>query len=166
MTASPPRVVVAGIGNLMRGDDGVGPVVATRLAPALPASVRTLVGLGDPLELIEVWDGAELAIVVDAVVSGAPPGTIHVLDADEPLPSMFRRLSTHLFSVAQVIELGRVMERTADRVVVIGVEAASMDQDQIGLTPQIDAAAREVVSIVTAMVDDHLSHDVGAVGNA
>ena len=166
MTAPKTRVVVAGIGNLMRGDDGVGPVVATRLAPALPPSVKTLVGLGDPLELIEVWDGAELAIVVDAVVSGSPPGTIHVLDADAPLPSMFRRLSTHLFSVAQVIELGRVMERIADRVVVIGIEAASMDQDKVGLTPEIDAAAREVVAIVRAMVEEVLKHDVGAPGNA
>lgn len=152
MTESKPAVVVAGIGNLLRGDDGVGPLIAHRLQDVLPQSVMILVGLDDPLELIELWDGAEMAIVVDAVVSGAPPGTVHVLDDVDDLPAMFHRLSTHLFSVAQVIELGRVMDRTARKIVVIGIEAGSMDPGQVTLSPAVSAAVGEVIQIVRDLV--------------
>ncbi len=156
MSALSPRVVVAGIGNVYRGDDGVGPVIAARLGPMLPSSVLVLEGLDDPIELIDAWEGVELAVVVDAVVSSAKPGTVHQLEISGPLPAMFRRLSTHLFSVAQVIELGAVLERMPDRLVVIGVEAAEVNQGRVGLTAQVEAAADRVVADVWALVAEHL----------
>jgi hydrogenase maturation protease len=151
-----PRVVVAGIGNVYRGDDGVGPAIAARLGPMLPSSVLVLEGLDDPLELIDAWDGAELAVVVDAVVSTARPGTVHQMEISGSLPAMLRRLSTHLFSVAQVIELGTVLERMPDRLVVVGVEAAEVGQGRVGLTPAVESAADQVVAEVRTLVAQHL----------
>ncbi len=156
MTA-PAAIVVAGIGNLYRGDDGVGPVVASRLTPALPSSVRVLEGLDDPSSLIDAWEHAELAIVIDAVVSGSEAGTVHELVVDGPLPAMFRRLSTHLFGVAQVIELGTVLHRMPGRIVVIGVEAADMTRGKPELTPAVAAAVDVVVARVRKLVADHTS---------
>lgn len=152
----PPRIVVAGIGNVYRGDDGVGPAIAARLGPMLPSSVLVLEGLDDPLQLIDAWDSAELAVVVDAVVSTAKPGTVHQMEISGPLPAMLRRLSTHLFSVAQVIELGTVLERMPDRLVVIGVEAAEMGQGCVGLTAAVEAAVEQVVGDVRTLVAGQL----------
>ncbi len=151
MTAA-PRAIVAGIGNLYRGDDGVGPVVAARLAPFLPSSVRILSGLDDPLALIEEWDGVDLVVVVDAVVSGAAAGTVHVIEATEPQPAMLQRLSTHVFSVAQVIDLGVVLRRMPRRLVVIGVEAAEMRKGRLELSPAVAAAVDEVIARVRDLV--------------
>ncbi|HSF87254.1 MAG TPA: hydrogenase maturation protease [Acidimicrobiia bacterium] len=164
MTAGTKTTVVAGIGNVYRGDDGVGPVVAERLASTLPDSVQVIAGLDDPLQLIDAWEHAELAIVIDAVVSDAAPGTVHELEVLGPLPAMFRRLSTHLFSVAQVIELGTVLNRMPGRVVVIGVEAADMTQGRLELTPVVAAAVDVVMARVRKLVADRhnaFRHEVG-----
>ena len=74
MTAAP---VVICLGNDLRGDDGAGLEVARLLRPLLPAHVALLESDGDPAEIVDAWAGAPLAVVVDAVVSGAPPGTVH-----------------------------------------------------------------------------------------
>lgn len=161
MSEAAVTAVVAGIGNGYRGDDGVGPAVATRLGSQLPGTVQVIATVDDPLLLIEVWDGLPLAIVIDAVVSGAPAGTVHELEVGGSLPSMFRRLSTHLFSVAQVIELGTVLHRMPQRLVVVGVEAADMTQGRTELTPAVAAAVDVVVARVRKLLADHEIHHEG-----
>lgn len=161
MSDAPVTAVVAGIGNGLRGDDGVGPAVADRLGTALGVGVRVIAPVDDPLVLIDAWDRLPLAIVIDAVVSGAPAGTVHELEVGGSLPSMFRRLSTHLFSVAQVIELGTVLHRMPRRLVVVGVEAADMTQGRTELTPAVAAAVDVVVARVRKILADHESHHEG-----
>jgi hydrogenase maturation protease len=155
VSAAAASAVVAGIGSLYRGDDSFGLVVASRLASTLPSSVNVLAGLDDPLELIDAWEHVPLAIVIDAVVSDAAVGTIHELEVSGRLPSMFRRLSTHLFSVAQVIELGAVLDRMPDRIVVIGVEAADVTQGRLELTPAVAGAVDVVVARVRKLLADN-----------
>ena len=75
------RVVLAGIGNEMRHDDGIGPVIArraARMSSVRPGAFVTALAspLNEPLDLLDDWDRDDLAIVVDAVRSGAPPGTV------------------------------------------------------------------------------------------
>ena len=164
MTAA--SVVVAGIGNVYRGDDGVGPVAAERLARDVGDGVRVIAGLDDPLMLIDAWEHARLAVVIDAVVSDAAPGTVHELHVEGPLPSMFRRLSTHVFSVAQVIELGTVLDRMPARIVVIGVEAANMTQGRMELTPAVAASVDVVIARVRKLVADEQSHRPEGVSHA
>ena len=67
------RPLVIGVGNAWRRDDGAGPAVAAALGG--PCT-------DDPSRLLDLWAGAEHAIVVDAAASGAPPGTIRRFDAD------------------------------------------------------------------------------------
>jgi hypothetical protein len=62
-----PYIVVAGLGNEYRRDDGAGPVTAARIVAQLPA--EDIGPVVDPLELLGRWDDADLAIVIDAVRS-------------------------------------------------------------------------------------------------
>src|SRR5512145_1789693 len=79
--------VVIGVGNPFRGDDGVGLLVAQCLTEQAPACVRVMKQSRAAFALLEEWDKIDRVIVVDAVVSGAPPGTLHRLDVHEgPLP--------------------------------------------------------------------------------
>ena len=85
--------------------------------------VKVLEETGDGAELLEAWKGADSVFLVDAVQSGAPPGTIHRLDARvEKLPTWFSHSSTHSFGVAEAIELARTMGELPDKLVVYGIE--------------------------------------------
>ncbi|HLI72672.1 MAG TPA: hydrogenase maturation protease [Acidimicrobiales bacterium] len=78
------RIVVAGIGNDVRRDDGAGTAVvrdvAARLGSHVAGTLTCVAPLGEPLDLLGVWDHCELAVVVDATRSGAAPGSIRLLE--------------------------------------------------------------------------------------
>jgi hydrogenase maturation protease len=152
-----PRVVVASVGNPWRGDDGVGPVVterARRLASG-PCPWTDLGALEDPFDLLGRWDGAELAVVVDATRSGAAAGTLSlfVLDPEAAPEGGYQRgaTSTHGLGIADVHRIARAVGCSPGRTVVIGVEGESFEH-RWGLSPAVeeavDDAARAVVEEV------------------
>ncbi len=152
-----PAVVIAGLGSSYRSDDGVGPRVAARAAGGCGAA---LIGpYGDPLDLLGAWDDAELAIVVDATRSGAPPGTLTVVELDvKPVgsrsPAAPGVTSTHGIGLAGVIRLALAVERAPRRVVVVGVEGETFINGE-RLSPAVEAAVEaasaRVVSLVTGV---------------
>jgi hydrogenase maturation protease len=98
--------------------------------------------------LLEEWDKIDRVIVVDAVVSGAPPGTIHRLDVHEgPLPTRWFHASTHAFGVAETLELARALQQLPPRVLVYGIEAGSW-QVGVGLSAELE----QVVPIVVERI--------------
>ena len=129
--------VVIGIGNALRGDDAAGVEVAARLG-----------GLAcdeEPSRLIDAWEGADAAVLVDTVVSGAAPGTIHRFDAsDEPINARVLRSSTHAIGLAETIELARALGRLPKSVVVYGIEGSSFESGA-PLSPDVAAAVAELV---------------------
>ena len=71
-------VVVIGVGNEFRRDDGAGPAVIGQLRDLVPSGVGLVITDGEPTRLIEAWTGAALAVVVDAVRAQPPhPGRVH-----------------------------------------------------------------------------------------
>jgi hydrogenase maturation protease len=116
------RVVAVAVGNVYRSDDGVGLAVAERLRETAP-DLEVVTCEQEPLRLLDAWNGADLALVVDAVSSGSEPGTIHRFDATErPVPAAVFRGSTHALGVGDAIELARTLGRLPSRVLVFGVE--------------------------------------------
>jgi hydrogenase maturation protease len=82
---------------------------------------------------------------VDAVRSGAEPGTVHRIDAThEPLPATLSAASTHTLGVGEAIELARALGRLPARVVVYGIEAESLAAGE-ELTPAVERAVDDVV---------------------
>jgi hydrogenase maturation protease len=143
---------VVGVGNAVRADDAVGLAVARELRGTLPADVDVVEREGEPTSLIDAWDGAEAVWLVDAVSSGAPPGTVHRVDAArEPLPAGFGRTSTHHFGLPEAVELARAMDRLPERLVVYGVEGASFETGD-ALTPDVAAAVAGVADAIRAEV--------------
>lgn len=141
----PAEVIIIGVGNRWRGDDAAGLEVARRLRAAASAGVRVIEREGEPVDLLEEWSGAEQVIVIDAVSSGAVPGTIHRVDARETkLPLERFRGSSHALGVAQAVELGRALGRLPPELVVIGVEARRFTAGE-GLTPDVEHAVSRLV---------------------
>jgi hydrogenase maturation protease len=142
------RTVVIGVGNLMRGDDAAGILVAERLGPRVPDCVEVVSCDEEPSRLMEAWEGAESVLLVDTVSSGAPPGTLHRFDAgDEAVPARTFRSSTHAIGIADTIELARALGRLPRRVRVYGIEAAGFATGA-ELTPAVEAAVAFLVQDV------------------
>jgi hydrogenase maturation protease len=129
---------VIGLGNAVRGDDAAGLIAARRLGG--------LEHEGDPLALLDLWQGAELVVVIDAVSSGADPGTLHRFDAVAgPLPARLRSsTSTHAVGLGEAIELARALGRLPARLVVYGIEGERFATGT-ALTPPVTAAVEAVV---------------------
>jgi hydrogenase maturation protease len=145
------RVVVIGVGNPYRGDDAAGLAVAERLQSLVCEGVLVLPCEQEPTRIIDAWKEARAAVVVDAVQSGADPGTLHRVDASrKPVPASVFRSSTHAFGVGETIELARALGRLPERIVVYGVEGATFAAG-VGLTPQVETA---VAGLVEAVLGD------------
>ena len=118
-------VVLVGVGNELRGDDGVGlelaRLVAARADPRLLA-VREQAG--EALGLIEQLAPFRAAVLVDALRSGAPPGSSLRLDLSAaPMPRELRSsTSTHALSVSDAVELARALQRLPATVILYAVE--------------------------------------------
>jgi hydrogenase maturation protease len=140
-------ILVIGIGNAWRRDDGAGPAVAERLADH--GGLRTLVLPGEGSELIEAWRGQAHVIVVDAMRSGATVGTIRAFDAvSVPLPAgKFPSLS-HRFGLAEAVEMARILDRLPARLDIWGIEAGDVGQGP-GLSLEVETAVAEVVARLT-----------------
>jgi hydrogenase maturation protease len=149
-------VVVIGVGNALRHDDAAGLEVTCRLRARLHAgenAVRTEFAVreheGEPLALIDLWEGAGAVVLVDAIRSGAAPGTIHRVEAShEPIPARLRgSSSTHAVGVGEAIELARALGRLPARVVVYGVEGLYFDAGS-GLSEEVQGAIDSLTDAV------------------
>ncbi len=139
-------VLVLGVGNAWRGDDAAGLEVARRLGQAAPACARIRTHEGDPSGLIAAWREQQHVIVVDAVGSGAAPGTVHRLDPlREPLRSQMFSASTHHLGVAEAVELARALDRLPARLELYGIEAAGFDAGA-PLTEAVERAVGQVAA--------------------
>jgi hydrogenase maturation protease len=121
----------------------------------LPDWVRLVEHEGEPTALIDEWDGADLAIVVDAIWGRGRPGALRLFDATESsLPSHFTGSSTHAFDVSQAIELARALGRLPERLVVIGIEGRSFEA---GATrrPEVTSAIGKAARLVLEQIGSH-----------
>ena len=140
--------VVIGVGNPFRGDDAAGREVARRVRERVPGELEVVVCELEPTRLIDAWDGADTAIVADAVASGNEPGTVHRFDAtSEALPSREFRSSTHALGIGETIELARAIGKLPSRIVVIGIEGESF-----GSGTELSEAALEGVERAVDLV--------------
>lgn len=156
MTADDGRagegVVVIGLGNAYRGDDGVGITAAAALDERAMPNVVVRTGIADPMGLVEAWTGARLVVLIDAAIVNRPtPGRIHRCDLGE-VSTQREALSSHSIDVARTHALGRALDRVPDELVVFTVEVAETAHG-IGLTPPVARAVPELVRRVAAEIN-------------
>ncbi|MDX1665321.1 MAG: hydrogenase maturation protease, partial [Candidatus Promineifilaceae bacterium] len=91
------RVLVAGVGNVLRGDDGFGPAVIQALQEAgVPDDVRLFEsGIGGINLVLELLEGYEMLILVDAVEREGPPGRLFLLEPELPPLESFDDMERH-----------------------------------------------------------------------
>jgi hydrogenase maturation protease len=147
-------VVVIGVGNEFRRDDGAGPAVITSLRGQVPPEVELVLTDGEPTRLIEAWTGAALAVVIDAVRTDPPrPGQVHRFVLDRPIGGPARTTSSHGFGLDDAVRLALALDRMPGRLVVHAIEAADLSRGP-GLTPLVAAAIDDVARAVLSDIRD------------
>lgn len=143
-----PRIRIIGLGQEAAGDDGVGPAVIAALGSApLPDGVA-LATARDAGALIDLLQGCEHAVVVDAAVGAGPPGSVQLLEPGD-LQRSASPLSSHGLGVGEAIQLSRVLSTSAARrvsIVTVGIDTPTGPGR--GLSPAVSDAidrARQVV---------------------
>jgi hydrogenase maturation protease len=151
------RVSIVGIGNPWAKDDGAGHAVVCQLqADGLglseDVSVELLTLSSVDVQLLEIMERSDVLILVDAVSSGAPPGTIHRLEWRPGLlaPRGVERASSHGLSVREILDLAAALGRLPTRVILWGIEAGPTKPGQ-GLSSPVASA---VLSVAKGIRDD------------
>lgn len=145
-------VLVIGVGNWYRSDDGVGLVVARKLKAMNLPGIVVCEESGEGMSLMEAWMNAEQVTIVDAASSGSPPGVIHKLNADSmTIPFSFFHYSSHAFSVAEAIELARALNSLPPRLTLYGIEGRNFGAG-VGLSFEVEQASDNVVREVISTV--------------
>ncbi len=139
-------MLIIGCGNRQRSDDGAGILVAERLRDlGIQAETRS----GEAADLIEAWRGADDVIVVDALVTGAPVGTVQAWDARQPLASVRTTASTHGLGVAEAIKLAHVLKCLPARLQVYGIEGRRFELGA-EISPEVQHAIEDVARRIIA----------------
>jgi hydrogenase maturation protease len=147
-------ILVAGIGNVLLGDDGFGVEVARRLAARQPAGAKVvdfgIRGLDLAYALLEPYDAA---ILVDAAPRGREPGTLYVL---EPAQATASGMQMHGVDPVQVLASAKAMGARLGKVRVVGCEprsiAGSDDELSMELSPEVARAVDPAVELVESLI--------------
>lgn len=146
-----PAYLLLGIGNADRGDDGAGPKLAESLsrdADLQRLGVDILPHPGEGASLMDLWEGTALTVVVDAMKSKTPIGTVRRIDAhQETLSSGVFHYSSHLFSLAEAVEMARQLDRLPKALIIYGIEGANYEFGA-PLSPEVAAAMEKVAECV------------------
>jgi hydrogenase maturation protease len=148
------RTLIAGVGNVFFGDDGFGCEVARRLG-GLGGEGVTVVdfgvrGLHLAYELSSGWDAA---IIVDAVARGGRAGTLYVLEPDGEGEAGDVVADAHGVDLASVFAMTRTLGTPPPRVVVVGCEAAELEE-RIGLSDAVAQAVEPAVALVQSLLKE------------
>ncbi len=142
------RVLVLGLGNPDRGDDGIGAAVVQRLAGRVPGDVRLAIVGGDLLSAIDDWSGCDAVICIDAAARLTAPGRIHRIDlGTETLPPDFACASSHEFGLAESIALARALDVAPAQIIIYAVEGGCFSTGA-ALTADVAAACGRVADLV------------------
>lgn len=145
------RVLVAGVGNVLRGDDGFGPAV-TELLGHLPEHVDVVeTGIGGIALLQELMAGCDGLVLIDAVERGAPPGTVFLITPE--VRDAVHVPDVHLANPDRVLSMAKTIGVLPERVLIVGCQPAEIDELCECLSPAVQRALPIAVAKIEETVD-------------
>lgn len=162
------QILVAGVGNVLQGDDGFGVEVARRLAAeSLPEGVKVVeTGIGGVHLVQEILAGFDALIVVDAVDHDRPPGTVMVIEplvedvADMPFMERMDYLADmHYTKPAKALMLAKALKVLPARSYLVGCQPAELERLGRGLSAEVEGAVPVAIAEVKALVERLLASD-------
>lgn len=165
------RILLAGVGNLLRTDDGFGVEVAHRLEKMeLPGGVHVVeTGIGGIALVQELMEGWDALVMIDTVDYGREPGTVmliepEVVDVEElSWGERYDQLSDiHLAKPERVLVLARALKVLPRHVLMVGCQPTDAYALGLGLTPPVEAAIEIAISEILRHVDELMALDAAS----
>ena len=165
------RVLIAGVGNALQGDDGFGVALANRLMShtPLPAAVKVIeTGIGGMALVQELMHGYEALLVADAYRRGGVPGDVYLLAPELPdlsdldahqLRDYFS--DTHYATPMRALGLVARLGKLPPLVRIIGCEPAGVEGLRIGLSPAVEASMEKATRMAIDWAVDYLRESEG-----
>jgi hydrogenase maturation protease len=118
------NILLVGVGNVLMGDDGVGVRVVHEIERRfhLPEGVEVLDGGTSGLELLSYFSDREQVIIVDAVESGLPPGTVVKVEGEDVPARFVTKISPHQLGISDVLAAARISGKLPEKMVLFGME--------------------------------------------
>lgn len=148
------RTLVLGLGNPLMGDDGAGVEALNRLRDdwQVPEEVELVDGGTWGMNLLPLLESHDQVILLDAINTGARPGTL-VLLRREDLPRYFaHKLSPHQLDLREVLALAELREALPETLIAIGVQPETVELNG-KLSPRIDFAIRRMVTLTVDQLE-------------
>jgi hydrogenase maturation protease len=153
------KMIVIGIGNPYRSDDAAGLLVARRLKERFISACEVHEQAGEGAALMELWKGSQHVVVIDAVQSGAAPGTIHRFQVNlHPFPVPIFRDSTHAFGLIEAVELSRALNQLPSDLVIYGIEGEHFGAGT-GASPAVLNGVNDLVRDLQQQINQSLVSD-------
>jgi hydrogenase maturation protease len=131
------RTVVLGLGNPLMGDDGLGLAVLARLRE------------GWELPEVELVEDASQLVLLDAIRTRAPSGTVIELERDQLPRYLAHKLSPHQIDLKEVLALAELRGTLPERTVAIGAEPEAVELST-DLSPPLAGAVDAITLAVVA----------------
>lgn len=155
-------IVLVGLGQSLRSDDAFGLIAVQLWQEKFPLSakhpsIRVEISQLPGLALIDLISGADAAIIVDAVNSGSPPGTIHIATLNELSAFAEGSSTAHGWGVAETLALGLKLspESLPAEIFLIGVEGESFDPGE-GLSTIVAGKLPTIADLIEAKIQDFI----------
>jgi len=159
------KILVAGMGNVLRGDDGFGIRVVKSLAAhdELDKGVDIYeAGIGGIGLVQELMNGYDVLILVDAIDKGAEPGTLFVVEPElnsaqiEPLRLHESLVDMHYADPSKVLMLAKALNVCPPKVFLVGCQPEYVDDAVEGLRPPVERAVPMAVKEVQSLISELL----------
>lgn len=162
-TSAEGRILVACMGNVLRGDDGFGVAVADALGEReLPPDVDvTEVGISGVSMAQDLLDGYDALVLVDAMAGDEEPGTLFVEQATVPDLDQYEKREIGAFAAdmhqtdpSKILVLGEALGVLPDHTILVGCEPLKTDDLEDELSEPVRAAVPRAVDHVETVLDE------------
>ncbi|MBI1200946.1 MAG: hydrogenase maturation protease [Rhodopseudomonas sp.] len=150
------EVLVLGLGNVLLGDDGLGAAAVARLERRyhIPEGVHLEDGGTLGMALLGMIADTRHVILVDAVRTESPPGTLVRIDGEDVMDAVRDRLSPHQVGVADLLDSAHLIDSYPASVTLLGLVPETIELSvqrtgavETGLDALVEAVVREVESL-------------------
>ena len=152
------KIVIIGVGQTMRGDDGAGPAAVKTWVERYPQTlgatqIQTEIEELPGLNLLSLLQGSDAAIIVDAVQSKNKPGTLHLIQDDSQFLSRDKAQSAHNLGVQETLALARLLlfEDLPKLITIIGIEV-----ENVALGENLSIDVKNVIPKAADLIEKQL----------
>jgi hydrogenase maturation protease len=149
MTNSVPKIIILGIGNILLKDEGVGVRVVEKLKSdfKFPSNIELIDGGTAGFGLIDLLEGAEHLIILDAVQGNDEPGSIYRFKFEDMPPNISKKFSPHQIGIIETLTLKKMLGKIPDTTI-IAIQPKDCINWGTELTPEIENKIPNIVNLV------------------